>query len=154
MEKVASIFNYLIMGNLQINPAGEKPSFVSSTLENKVNYFVVLDYEQGVPGTPPSPRFCYYPIKMEVIGNRLNLLKFPGLLADGIIMLARKRAIEVTIDEISRGRIVLGERVINFADLEERYASLVADAPETVTEDQLSSVSLFTYSVNPQAYWQ
>lgn len=154
MEKVASIFNYLIMGNMQINPAGEKPSFVSSTLENKVNYFVVLDYEQGVPGTLHAPKFCYYPIKMEVIGGRLHLRKFPGLLADGIIMLARKRAIEVTIDEIARGRILLGERVIDFADLEERYAALVADAPEVVTEDQLSSISLFTYSVNPQAYWQ
>lgn len=154
MEKVASVFNYLLMGNLQINPAGEKPSFVSSTLENKVNYFVVLDYEQGTPGTAPVPKFCYYPVKFEVIGSRLFIRKFPGLLADGILMLARKRAIEITIDEISRGRILLGDRVINFADLEERYESIVAEAPELVTTDTLSEVTLFTYSVNPQAYWQ
>jgi hypothetical protein len=154
MEKVSSVFSYQLMGNLQINPGGEKPSFVSSTLENKVNYFVVLDHEQGVPGTPPVPKFCYYPVKMEIVGSRLFIRKFPGLLVDGILMLARKKAIEVTIDEITRGRILLGDRVIDFADLEERYASLIAEAPERVTEDRLSEVSLFTYSVNPQAYWQ
>lgn len=154
MEKVSSVFSYQLMGNLQINPAGEKPSFVSGTLENKVNYFVILDHEQGVPGSPPVPKFCYYPVKFEVIGGRLFLRKFPGLLADGILMLARKKAVEVTIDEISRGRILLGERVIDFADLEERYAAIAAEAPELVTEDRLSEVTLFTYSVNPQAYWQ
>lgn len=154
MEKVASVFNYQIMGNLNINPAGEKPSFASSTLENKVNYFVVLDYEQGVPGTAPVPKFCYYPVKFEIIGGRLFLRKYPGLLADGILMLARKKAIEVTIDEISRGRVLLGNRVIDFADLAEQYASISAEAPELVTEDRLSDVTLFTYSVNPQAYWQ
>ena len=154
MEKVSSVFSYQLMGNLQINPAGEKPSFASGTLENKVNYFVVLDHEQGVPGTPPVPKFCYYPVKFEVIGGRLFLRKFPGLLADGILMLARKKAIEVTIDEISRGRILLGDRVIEFAELEERYAAISAEAPELVTEDRLSEVTLFTYSVNPQAYWQ
>lgn len=154
MEKVASVFNYLLMGNMQINPTGEKPSFVSSTLENKVNYFVVLDYEQGVPGTPPVPKFCYYPVKMDIVGSRLFIRKFPGLLADGILMLARKRAIEVTIDEITRGRILLGDRVIEFSALEESYAALVAEAPVLVTEDALSEVTLFTYSINPQAYWQ
>lgn len=154
MEKVSSVFSYQLMGNLQINPAGEKPSFVSGTLENKVNYFVILDHEQGVPGSPPVPKFCYYPVKFEVIGSRLFLRKFPGILADGILMLARKKAIEVTIDEISRGRILLGERVIDFADLEERYAAIAAEAPELVTEDRLSDVTLFAYSVNPQAYWQ
>lgn len=154
MEKVASVFNYQIMGNLNINPAGEKPSFASSTLENKVNYFVVLDYEQGVPGTAPVPKFCYYPVKFEIIGGRLFLRKYPGLLADGILMLARKKAIEVTIDEISRGRVLLGNRVIDFADLAEQYAGISAEAPELVTEDRLSDITLFTYSVNPQAYWQ
>jgi len=154
MEKVASVFNYLLMGNLQINPAGEKPSFVSSTLENKVNYFVVLDYEQGVPGSAPVPKFCYYPVKFEVISNRLFLRKFPGLLADGILMLARKKAIEISIDELTRGRILLGDRVIDFSELEERYAAIVADAPTLVTEDRLSEVTLFAYTVNPMAYWQ
>lgn len=154
MEKVASVFNYLLMGNLQINPAGEKPSFVSNTLENKVNYFVVLDYEQGVPGSPPVPKFCYYPVKFEVISNRLFLRKFPGLLADGILMLARKKAIEISIDELTRGRILLGDRVIDFSELEERFASIVSDAPVLVTEDRLSEVTLFEYSVNPMAYWQ
>lgn len=154
MEKVSSVFSYQLMGNLQINPGGEKPSFVSGTLENKVNYFVVLDHEQGVPGSPPVPKFCYYPVKFEVIGGRLFLRKFPGLLADGILMLARKKAIEVTIDEISRGRILLGNRVIDFAELEERYEAISSEAPVLVTEDLLSDVTLFTYSVNPQAYWQ
>lgn len=154
MEKVASVFNYQLMGNLKINPAGEKPSFASQTLENKVNYFVVLDYEQGVPGTPAVPKFCYYPVKFEIIGGRLFLRKYPGILADGILMLARKKAIEVTIDEISRGRILLGNRVLDFADLAEQYAGITAEAPELVTEDRLSDVTLFTYSVNPQAYWQ
>lgn len=154
MEKVSSVFSYQIMGNLQINPGGEKPSFVSGTLENKVNYFVVLDHEQGVPGSPPVPKFCYYPVKFEVVGGRLFLRKFPGLLADGILMLARKKAIEVTIDEISRGRILLGNRVIDFAELEERYAAISSEATVLVTEDRLSEVTLFTYSVNPQAYWQ
>ncbi len=154
MEKVSSVFSYQLMGNLQINPGGEKPSFVSGTLENKVNYFVVLDHEQGVPGSPPVPKFCYYPVKFEVIGGRLFLRKFPGLLADGILMLARKKAVEVTIDEISRGRVLLGNRVIEFAELEERYAAIAAEAPELVTEDRLSEVTLFAYTVNPQAYWQ
>ena len=154
MEKVASVFNYRLMGNLNINPAGEKPSFASPTLENKVNYFVVLDYEQGVPGSQPVPKFCYYPVKFEIIGGRLFLRKYPGLLADGILMLARKKAIEVTIDEISRGRVLLGNRVVEFADLAEQYAGITAEAPELVTEDRLSDVTLFTYSVNPQAYWQ
>lgn len=154
MEKVSSVFSYQLMGNLQINPGGEKPSFASGTLENKVNYFVVLDHEQGVPGSPPVPKFCYYPVKFEVVGGRLFLRKFPGLLADGILMLARKKAIEVTIDEISRGRILLGNRVIDFAELEERYAAISSEAPVLVTEDRLSEVTLFTYSVNPQAYWQ
>lgn len=154
MEKVASVFNYQLMGNLNINPAGEKPSFASSTLENKVNYFVVLDYEQGVPGTPPVPKFCYYPVKFEIIGTRLFIRKFPGILADGILMLARKKAIEVTIDEISRGRILLGNRVIDFADMVDIYADIVTEAPELVTDDRLAEVDLFTYSVNPQAYWQ
>lgn len=154
MEKVSSVFSYQLMGNLQINPGGEKPSFVSGTLENKVNYFVVLDHEQGVPGPPPVPKFCYYPVKFEVIGGRLFLRKFPGLLADGILMLARKKAVEVTIDEISRGRVLLGNRVIEFAELEERYAAIAAEAPELVTEDRLSEVTLFAYTVNPQAYWQ
>lgn len=154
MEKVASVFNYRLMGNLSINPAGEKPSFASPTLENKVNYFVVLDYEQGVPGSQPVPKFCYYPVKFEIIGGRLFLRKYPGLLADGILMLARKKAIEVTIDEISRGRVLLGNRVVEFADLAEQYAGITAEAPELVTEDRLSDVTLFTYSVNPQAYWQ
>lgn len=154
MEKVSSVFSYQLMGNLQINPGGEKPSFVSGTLENKVNYFVVLDHEQGVPGSPPVPKFCYYPVKFEVIGGRLFLRKFPGLLADGILMLARKKAVEVTIDEISRGRVLLGNRVIEFAELEERYAAVAAEAPELVTEDRLSEVTLFAYTVNPQAYWQ
>lgn len=154
MEKVSSVFSYQLMGNLQINPGGEKPSFVSGTLENKVNYFVVLDHEQGVPGSAPVPKFCYYPVKFEVIGGRLFLRKFPGLLADGILMLARKKAVEVTIDEISRGRVLLGERVIEFAELEERYAAIAAEAPELVTADLLSEVTLFAYTVNPQAYWQ
>ena len=154
MEKVSSVFSYQLMGNLQINPGGEKPSFVSGTLENKVNYFVVLDHEQGVPGSPPVPKICYYPVKFEVIGGRLFLRKFPGLLADGILMLARKKAVEVTIDEISRGRVLLGNRVIEFAELEERYAAIAAEAPELVTEDRLSEVTLFAYTVNPQAYWQ
>ncbi len=154
MEKVASVFNYQLMGNLNINPAGEKPSFVSSTLENKVNYFVVLDYEQGVPGSPPVPKFCYYPVKFEIVGGRLFLRKYPGILADGILMLARKKAIEVTIDEVSRGRVLLGNRVVDFADLAEQYAGITAEAPELVTTDRLSDVDLFTYSVNPQAYWQ
>jgi hypothetical protein len=154
MEKVTSVFNYLLMGNLQINPAGEKPSFVSGTLENKVNYFVVLDYEQGVPGSAPVPKFCYYPVKFDVIGNRLFLRKFPGLLADGILMLARKKAVEVSIDEVTRGRVLLANRVIEFSELEERYASIVAEAPTLVTEDRLSEVTLFEYSVNPMAYWQ
>lgn len=154
MEKVASVFNFQLMGNLNVNPAGEKPSFASSTLENKVNYFVVLDYEQGVPGFPPVPKFCYYPVKFEIIGSRLFLRKFPGIMADGILMLARKKAIEVTIDEVSRGRILLGERVIDFADLVELYSSVIVEAPELVTTDLLSEVSLFTYSINPQAYWQ
>lgn len=153
MEKVTSVFNYRLMGDLRMNPGGEKPSFVSNSLENKVNYFVVLDREQGVPGTPSVPKFCYYPVKMEVRGNRLFLRKYPGLLADGILMLGRKKAIEVTIDEIARGRVLLGDRVINFADLEERYAAIVASAPELVTTDTLSDVTLFEYSVNPQAYW-
>ena len=154
MEKVSSVFSYQLMGNLQINPGGEKPSFVSGTLENKVNYFVVLDHEQGVPGSPPVPKFCYYPVKFEVIGGCLFLRKFPGLLADGILMLARKKAVEVTIDEISRGRVLLGNRVIEFAELEERYAAIAAEAPELVTEERLSEVTLFAYTVNPQAYWQ
>ncbi len=154
MEKVASVFNYQIMGNLNINPAGEKPSFASSTLENKVNYFVILDYEQGVPGSPPVPKFCYYPVKFEIVGGRLFLRKYPGLLADGILMLARKKAIEVTIDEVSRGRVLLGNRVVDFADLAEQYAGITAEAPVLVTEDRLSDVTLFTYSINPQAYWQ
>lgn len=153
MEKVSSVFSYQLMGNLKINPGGEKPSFVSSTLENKVNYFVVLDHEQGTPGSPSVPKFCYYPVKMDIVGSRLFIRKFPGLLVDGILMLARKKAIEVTIDEISRGRILLGERVIDFADLAERYA-FTAEAPELVTQDTLSEVTLFTYTINPQAYWQ
>lgn len=154
MEKVTSVFNYRLMGDLRINPMGEKPSFVSNSLENKVNYFVVLDREQGTPGTPSVPKFCYYPVKMEVRGNRLFLTKYPSLLADGILMLGRKKAIEVTVDEMYRGRILLGERVVNFADLEERYAVIAAEAPEVVRTDTLSDVTLFEYSVNPQAYWQ
>lgn len=154
MEKVTSVFNYRIMGDVHMNPFGEKPSFVSNTLENKVNYFVSIDYEQGVPGTPAAPRFCYYPVKFEVIGSRLFLRKFPGVLTDGILMLARKKAIEVSIDEISRGRVLLGERVIEFSELVERYSSIVADAPELVTADRLSDVSLFDYTTNPQAYWR
>lgn len=154
MEKVTSVFNFLMMGNLHINPTGEKPSFTSRTLENKVNYFVNIDYEQGVPGTPPAPVFCYYPVKMEVIGNRLNLIKFPAILTDGILMLARKRAIEVTVDEISRGRVFLGDRVVNFSDVVDKYAEIVTESQEVVTEDRLSNATLFEYSVNPQAYWQ
>lgn len=154
MEKVASVFNFQIMGNLNINPLGEKPSFVSRTLENKVNYFVCVDYEQGTPGTPAVPRFCYYPVKMEQVGGRLMLRKFPAILTDGILMLARKKAIEVTIDEIARGRIVLGNRVIDYATLVERYANLVSEDREVTLTDTLSDVTLFQYSVNPQAYWQ
>ena len=95
MEKVASVFNYQLMGNLSINQAGEKPSFVSPTLENKVNYFVILDYEQGVQGSPPVPKFCYYPVKFEIVGGRLFLRKYPGILADGILMLARFNSVRV-----------------------------------------------------------
>lgn len=154
MEKVASVFNFQMMGNLSINPLGEKPSFISRTLENKVNYFVNVDYEQGVPGTPPSPRFCYYPVKMEQVGGRLMIRKFPSILTDGILMLARKKAIEVTVDEIARGRIVLGDRVVDYADLVARYEAFMSEAPELVTTEYLAEVSLFQYSVNPQAYWR
>lgn len=154
MEKVASVFNYLMMGNLKINPMGEKPSFVSRELEGKVNYFVNIDYEQGVPGTPPSPRFCYYPVKSEIVGGRLVIRKFPAILTDGILILARKKAIEVTVDEIARGRITLGDRVVDLEVLTERYSELFSEAPEVVSSDRLSDVTLFEYSVNPQAYWQ
>lgn len=154
MEKVASVFNFQIMGNLQINPMGEKPSFVSRTLENKVNYFVNIDYEQGVPGTPSVPKFCYYPVKMEQVGGRLFLRKFPAILTDGILMLARKKAIEITVDEVARGRIVLGHRVVDYADIVEKYGDLVSEAPELTTEDTLSEITLFQYSINPQAHWQ
>lgn len=154
MEKVASVFNFQMMGNLSINPLGEKPSFISRTLENKVNYFVNVDYEQGVPGTPPSPRFCYYPVKMEQVGGRLMIRKFPSILTDGILMLARKKAIEVTVDEIARGRIVLGDRVVDYADLVARYEAFMSEAPELVTTEYLAEISLFQYSVNPQAYWR
>lgn len=153
MEKVGSVFSFQDMGNLKINPFGEKPSFVSRTLENKVNYFVTIDHEQGLPGTPPIPTFCYYPIKTEVIGGRLFLRKFPGLLSDGILMLARKKAIEVTVDEVSRGRILLGDRVVEFATLTERYVSEVVVPAAPVATDPLANVDLFTYSINPQAYW-
>ena len=153
MEKVASVFNFQMMGNLSINPMGEKPSFVSRELENKVNYFVNIDYEQGAPGTPPVPTFCYYPVKTEVVGGRLKLVKFPGILTDGILMLARKKAIEVTVDEIARGRILLGNRVVDFSEVLERYSDLVADAPEAVVTEEIDA-TLFQYTINPQAYWQ
>jgi len=154
VEKVGSVFSFQDMGNLKINPFGEKPSFISRTLENKVNYFVTVDHENGMPGTPPIPTFCYYPIKTEVIGGRLFLRKFPGLLSDGIIMMARKKAIEVNIDEVSRGRVILGNRVEEFATLAERYATMVVEAPvaEPVV-DPLAEVDLYTYTTNPQAYW-
>lgn len=154
MEKVASVFSFEVMGNQRINPFGEKPSFVSRTLENKVNYFVNVDYEQGLPGSTPIPTFCYYPIKTEVVGGRLFLRKYPGILTDGIIMLARKKAIEVTVDEVSRGRVVLGDRVEDFAVLAERYADIIPEVvvtPDSV--DRLAGVNLFDYTLNPQAYW-
>lgn len=154
MEKVASVFSYRMMGDSKMNPFAEKPSFVSSTLENKVNYFVNVDYEQGPPGATPIPTFCYYPIKTEIIGGRLFLRKFPAILTDGIIMLARKKAIEVFVDEVARGRAILGDRVEDFASLAERYANLVPERVVTAEAvDPLAGVDLFTYTVNPQAYW-
>lgn len=154
MEKVVSVFSFRDMGNLKVNPLGEKPSFISRTLENKVNYFVTIDSQQGMPGTPPIPTFCYYPVKTEIIGGRLLIRKYPGMLSDGILMLARKKAIEVTVDEVSRGRVILGNRVEDFAALAERYATLVPPTPvAAAVVDPLAEVDLFTYSINPQAYW-
>lgn len=154
MEKVVSVFSFELMGNVGINPFGEKPSFVSRTLENKVNYFVSIDREQGMPGSTPIPTFCYYPVKTEIVGGRLILRKFPSVLTDGILMLARKKAIEITVDEISRGRIILGDRVEDFAALAERYES-IAPAVIVTNEavDPLSEVDLFTYTANPMAHW-
>lgn len=148
MDKVTSVFSFRQMGDQVLNPFIEKASFVTRTLEYKRNYFIVMDREEGIP------TFAYYPVKIEVNGNVVRFQKFPGILSDGFLVLAKNQVVEIDIDEVSRGKFLLGDRATSFADF---AAAIQASLPAVVQEEGilniLGEVDLLTYSVNPRSFW-
>lgn len=147
MEKVTSVFSFRQMGDQQLNPFVEKASFVTRDLEYKRNYFIVADREEGIT------TFAYWPVKFEVNGDLLRFQKFPGILSDGFLVLPKNRVIEINIDELSRGKVRLGDRSIPFADFAQANQGLTQVVTDEGILNVLGEVDVFTYSANPRAHW-
>lgn len=169
------ILSYIKGSNVARSIGARKPpAFISSTFIYKTNYLVVEDRKISKEGEEPNPvEYLYYPIKVDDSGPRIRFTKYPSMLHDGIVILSRNRAYQVSVDNIARGIIKHGSMISSSVatmkalteSINERNGTVAAVHEESAEESYQSQspadagisntpeIDFLQYTTNPQAFW-